>query len=180
MGNTCDCTVPGLLFALRALVSGLWKSGAERTEKEASKLSLDFSCQWRWLLRRGGLLRFAPLSCPTPRLTAPRGGSLIVGVFAPVWTWGRGVGVGVGGRFTWRLREEAALVERRRSSAEQRGEERSCAGETADHPSTGGTHTNKPLWLLEKYRSVPPSPSFLFLGDFWLLNVVQSRSLWQV
>lgn len=49
-------------------------------------------------------------------------------------------------------------------TAQQSREERSCAGETADHPSTGGTHTNKPLWLLEKYRPIPPSPSFLFLS----------------
>lgn len=43
------------------------------------------------------------------------------------------------------------------------------------HPSTGGTHTNKPLWLLEKYRSIPPSPSFLFLGDFWLLTLSRAE-----
>lgn len=175
MRNTWGCRVP-VCFSRSAPPSGSLQEQRRAHQKEAPKLSLDFSCQWQGGC--GGLD-----SCDLPLSPVQRwdwqpwgGESLLVGVFAPF-------GLEEGGGFTWRLREQATLVERRRSAAaqlsraERRGEERSCAGETADHPSTGGTHTNKPLWLLEKYPSVPPSPSFLFLGDFWLLT---ESSLWQV
>lgn len=80
---------PVCFSRLRASLRIPGRSGAQQRRKEASKLSLDFSCQW---LRRGGLLRFAPSLLSNAETDDPEevegggGKSLLVGVFAPVWT----------------------------------------------------------------------------------------------
>lgn len=77
-----------LLFPLRALLQPLEKS-AERTKSRRKNFRSPFPAN------DGAPAKgWTPLICPSPLsklwLTALRGGkSLLVGVFAPVWTWGR-------------------------------------------------------------------------------------------
>lgn len=180
--GTHEITGAPVCFSRSAPPSGSLEEARTARRKEASKLSLGFSCQW---LRRGGLLRFAPSLLSNAETDDPeevdlgRGGgkSLLVGVFAPVWTWGRG-------GFTWRPREEAALVERRRSAAAQlsRAERRGAVRERrlTIRQLEERTLTN-PYGCLRNTDQSPLPPLFsFFLGDFWLFNIVQSRSLWQV
>lgn len=182
MGNTWDCRGPGLLFALCASLRIPGRSAHSAPKggvQTFARLFLPMAAEgwtppicplspvqrWDWRPWGGGFGRCGGgeesiSGCVCPRLDLRKGGLYV--------TTERG------GSTCW---AEA----QRCSTAQQSREERSCAGETADHPSTGGTHTNKPLWLLEKYRPIPPSPSFLFLSRGLLaFNIVQSRSLWQV
>lgn len=163
-----------LLFPLQ-ISGGTAQSATNVGVETFARLFLPMTAQ----LRRGKLFWFAPL--PVHALTRqPRGGglgglgwrgSVLVGVFAPVWTWGRR------GGFTWRLRGgNTCWAEAQRcGTAQQSREERSCAGETADHPSTGGTHTTIPYGCLRNTDKSPLPPLFSFSGTFWLLTLSRAE-----
>lgn len=169
-----------LLFPLQ--ISGRTAQSATNVGVETfARLFLPMTAR----LRRGRLFWFAPL--PVHALTdSPGEGGWGVG-----WTGQRVSGCvcprldlreegGGALRDAWERRQHllsrgAAL---RHSSAEQRGEEL-CGRDGWPSVNWRNAHNN-PLWLLEKYRQIPPSPSFLFLGDFLAFDIVQSRSLLQV
>lgn len=160
----------------------LWKNSAERNKSRRRNLRSTFPANDS-AAAEGWTLLICPSPCPRFDWQPWGGGkgvgwrgSVLVGVFAPVWTWGRRGAL----RDAWERRQHllsggAAL---RHSSAEQRGEEL-CGRDGWPSVNWRNAH-NKPLWLLEKYRQIPPSPSFLFLGDFLAFDIVQSRSLLHV
>lgn len=149
-----------LLFPLPP---GLWKRNAERSKSRRQNFRSTLFCQWR-----GGYRRANSSDLPLPPVHTVTdspgrgGGGLLVGVFAPVWTWGRG-------GFTWRLREEATLVERRSSIAAQlsRAERRGAVRKRRLNIRQLEERTlTNPYGCLRNTDKSPLPPLFFFLDFF--------------
>lgn len=115
---------PVCFSRLRASLRIPGRSGAQQRRKEASKLSLDFSCQW---LRRGGLLRFAPSLLSNAETDDPEevegggGEESISGCVCPRLDLRKGGALRDDRERRQHLLSGGAAL--RHSSAEQRGEE---------------------------------------------------------
>lgn len=161
MRNTWGCWVL-VCFSRSAPPSGSLEERRRAHQKEASKLSLDFSCQWQGGC--GGLdSSDLPLS-PVQRWD-----------WQP-WGWGGAISRCVcprldlrKGGLTWRRGEEATLVEQRRSAAAQlsRAEKRGAVRERrlTIRQLEERTLTN-PYGCLRNNDQSPLPPLFSFSGTF--------------